>query len=413
MSLGILKEEQALTNYSIFHMRASDIHNNVGYLLIGDSVNIKLEGIDSIRDTLNKEKFILCAYEENDVHTSGPLIGIGARFASGDVKTAVVFGHLIDIGVKYENILISYSAFSGKPALAFDIYGRPQLDVENVMFNEYATNMMFRQTLLTYSLKKLGILNNFQNKQKVMDAIDLCSEEAVFGINKDVLMHELIKFEHMIESNEALFNNVGSVNKSKFLGSANKSKILLNKSISILKNSTYTRDDLITLHKCIYEMRTSLKSNGAEDEELLDALTNICRATALSVGTFVLRGVSKKRDEGRLSMTANLSVVTGFRGNATTHKRTFDISRLYEVNGYKEILIHGRFICNELGQKTLLNLQHALFDNGLYLMSVVGDNPLYGDTNYMIIFTQNKDAINIINKLYAGVYEISDIRSNL
>lgn len=407
MSLGILKEEQALTNYSIFHMRASDIHNNVGYLLIGNSVNIKLEGIDNIRDTLNKEKFILCAYEENDVHTSGPLIGIGARFASGDVKTAVVFGHLIDIGVKYENILISYSAFSGKPALAFDIYGRPQLDVENVMFNEYATNMMFRQTLLTYSLKKLGVLNNFQNKQKVMDAIDLCSEEAVFSINKDVLMHELIKFEHMIESNIALFNN------SKFLGPADKSKILLDKSISILKNSTYTKDGLMTLHKCIYKMLTSLKSNGAEDEELLDILTNIYRATVLSAGTFVLRGVSRKRDEGRLSMTANLSVVTGFRGNATTHKRTFDISRLYEVNGYKEIIIHGRFICNELGQKTLLNLQHALFDNGLYLMSVVGDNPLYGDTNYMIIFTQNKDAINIINKIYAGIYEISDIRSNL
>ena len=407
MSLGILKEEQALTNYSIFHMRASDIHNNVGYLLIGDSVNIKLEGIDNIRDTLNKEKFILCAYEENDVHTSGPLIGIGARFASGDVKTAVVFGHLIDIGVKYENILISYSAFSGKPALAFDIYGRPQLDVENVMFNEYATNMMFRQTLLTYSLKKLGVLNNFQNKQKVMDAIDLCSEEAVFSINKDVLMHELIKFEHMIESNEALFNN------SKFLGSADKSKILLDKSISILKNLTYTKDGLMTLHKCIYKMLTSLKSNGAEDGELLDILTNIYRATVLSAGTFVLRGVSRKRDEGRLSMTANLSVVTGFRGNATTHKLAFDISRLYEVNGFKEILLHGRFICNELGQKTLLNLQHALFDNELYLMSVVRDNPLYGDTNYMIIFTQNKDAINIINKLYAGIYEISDIRSNL
>lgn len=407
MSLGILKEEQALTNYSIFHMRASDIHNNVGYLLIGDSVNIKLEGIDNIRDTLNKEKFILCAYEENDVHTSGPLIGIGARFASGDVKTAVVFGHLIDIGVKYENILISYSAFSGKPALAFDDYGRPQLDVENVMFNEYATNMMFRQTLLTYSLKKLGVLNNFQNKQKVMDAIDLCSEEAVFSINKDVLMHELIKFEHMIESNEALFNN------SKFLGPADKSKILLDKSISILKNSTYTKDGLMTLHKCIYKMLTSLKSNGAEDGELIDTLTNIYKATRISVGTFVLRGVSKKRDEGRLSMAANLSVVTGFRGNATTHKRTFDISRLYEVNGFKEILIHGRFICNELDQKTLLDLQHALLDNGLYLMSVVGDNPLYGDTNYMLIFTQNKDAINIINKLYAGIYEISDIRSNL
>lgn len=407
MSLGILKEEQALTNYSIFHMRASDIHNNVGYLLIGDSVNIKLEGIDNIRDTLNKEKFILCAYEENDVHTSGPLIGIGARFASGDVKTAVVFGHLIDIGVKYENILISYSAFSGKPALAFDDYGRPQLNVENVMFNEYATNMMFRQTLLTYSLKKLGVLNNFQNKQKVMDAIELCSEEAVFSINKDVLMHELIKFEHMIESNEALFNN------SKFLGPADKSKILLDKSISILKNSTYIKDGLMTLHKCIYKMLTSLKSNGAEDGELIDTLTNIYRATALSVGTFVLRGVSRKRDEGRLSMTANLSVVTGFRGNATTHKLAFDISRLYEVNGFKEILIHGRFICNELGQKTLLNLQHALFDNELYLMSVVGDNPLYGDTNYMIIFTQNKDAINIINKIYAGIYEISDIRSNL
>lgn len=407
MSLGILEEEQALTNYSIFHMRASDIHNNVGYLLIGDSVNMKLEGIDSIRDTLNKEKFILCAYEENDVHTSGPLIGIGARFASGDVKTAVVFGHLIDIGVKYENILISYSAFSGKPALAFDDYGRPQLDVENVMFNEYATNMMFRQTLLTYSLKKLGVLNNFQNKQKVMDAIELCSEEAVFSINKDVLMHELIKFEHMIESNEALFNN------SKFLGPADKSKILLDKSISILKNSTYIKDGLMTLHKCIYKMLTSLKSNGAEDGELIDTLTNIYKATALSVGTFVLRGVSKKRDEGRLSMTANLSVVTGFRGNETTHKLAFDISRLYEVNGFKEILIHGRFICNELGQKTLLNLQHALLDNGLYLMSVVGDNPLYGDTNYMIIFTQNKDAINIINKLYAGIYEISDIRSNL
>lgn len=407
MSLGILKKEQALTNYSIFHMRASDIHNNVGYLLIGDSVNIKLEGIDNIRDTLNKEKFILCAYEENDVHTSGPLIGIGARFASGDVKTAVVFGHLIDIGVKYENILMSYSAFSGKPALAFDDYGRPQLDVENVMFNEYATNMMFRQTLLTYSLKKLGVLNNFQNKQKVMDAIDLCSEEAVFSINKDVLMHELIKFEHMIESNEALFNN------SKFLWPADKSKILLDKSISILKNSTYTKDGLMTLHKCIYKMLTSLKSNEAEDGELIDTLTNIYKATRISVGTFVLRGVSKKRDEGRLSMTANLSVVTGFRGNATTHKRTFDISRLYEVNGFKEIIIHGRFICNELGQKTLLNLQHALLNNGLYLMSVVGDNPLYGDTNYMIIFTQNKDAINIINKLYAGIYEISDIRSNL
>lgn len=407
MSLGILKKEQALTNYSIFHMRASDIHNNVGYLLIGDSVNIKLEGIDNIRDTLNKERFILCAYEENDVNTSGPLIGIGARFASGDVKTAVVFGHLIDIGVKYENILISYSAFSGKPALAFDIYGRPQLDVENVMFNEYATNMMFRQTLLTYSLKKLGVLNNFQNKQKVMDVIDLCYEEAVFSINKDVLMHELIKFEHMIESNEALFNN------SKFLGPADKSKILLDKSISILKNSTYTKDGLMTLHKCIYKMLTSLKSNGAEDEESIDTLTNIYRATVLSAGTFVLRGVSRKRDEGRLSMTANLSVVTGFRGNTTTHKRTFDISRLYEVNGFKEIIIHGRFICNELGQKTLLNLQHALFDNDLYLMSIVRDNPLYGDTNYMIIFTQNKDAINIINKLYAGIYEISDIRSNL
>lgn len=407
MSLGILKEEQALTKYSIFHMRASDIHNNVGYLLIGDSVNMRLEGIDNIRDTLNKEKFILCAYEENDVHTSGPLIGIGARFASGDVKTAVVFGHLIDIGVKYENILISYSAFSGKPALAFDDYGRPQLDVENVMFNEYATNMMFRQTLLTYSLKKLGVLNNFQNKQKVMDAIELCSEEAVFSINKDVLMHELIKFEHMIESNEALFNN------SKFLGPADKSKILLDKSISILKNSTYIKDGLMTLHKCIYKMLTSLKSNGAEDGELIDTLTNIYRATALSVGTFVLRGVSKKRDEGRLSITANLSVVTGFRGNATTHKLAFDISRLYEVNGFKEILLHGRFICNELGQKTLLSLQHALLNNELYLMSVVGDNPLYGDTNYMIIFTQNKDAINIINKIYTGIYEISDIRSNL
>lgn len=407
MSLGILEEEQALTNYSIFHMRASDIHNNVGYLLIGDSVNMKLEGIDNIRDTLNKERFILCAYEENDVHTSGPLMGIGARFASGDVKTAVVFGHLIDIGVKYENILMSYSAFSGKPAIAFDIYGRPQLDVENVMFNEYATNMMFRQTLLTYSLKKLGVLNNFQNKQKVMDAIDLCSEEAVFSINKDVLMHELIKFEHMIESNEALFNN------SKFLGSADKSKILLDKSISILKNSTYTKDGLMTLHKYIYKMLTSLKSNGAEDGELIDTLTNIYKATRISVGTFVLHGMSKKRDEGRLSMTANLSVVTGFRGNATTHKLAFDISRLYEVNGFKEIIIHGRFICNELGQKTLLSLQHALLNNELYLMSVVRDNPLYGDTNYMIIFTQNKDAINIINKLYAGIYEISDIRSNL
>lgn len=388
MSLGILKEEQALTNYSIFHMRASDIHNNVGYLLIGDSVNIKLKGIDNIRDTLNKEKFILCAYEENDGNI---------RYASGDVKTAVVFGYLIDIGVKCENILVSYTTFSGKPAgIVFDIDGRPRLSRGGVKFNDIVTDMMLRQTLLTYSLKKLGVLNNFQNKQKMMDIIDLCTEE-VYSLNKDIVMHELIRLRHNLETSKTLSYKVESVDKS----------------IRLLNNSTYTREGLALLHNSIYMLLTRIESGRAEDAGLADILEKIHRATLMSIGTFVLRGVSRKRDEGRLSMTANMIAVTGFTGNATTHKMAFDISRLYEVNGFKEILLHGRFICNELDQKTLLNLQHALLDNGLYLMSVMGDNPLYGDTNYMIIFTQNKDAINIINKLYAGVYEISDIRSNL
>lgn len=388
MSLGILKEEQALTNYSIFHMRASDIHNNVGYLLIGDSVNMKLEGIDNIRDTLNKERFILCAYEETDVNI---------RYASGDVKTAVVFGYLIDIGVKCENILVSYTTFSGKPAgIVFDIDGRPRLSRGEVKFNDIVTDMMLRQTLTTYSLKKMGVLNNFQNKQKMMDIIDLCTEE-VYSLNKDIVMHELIRLRHNLETSKTLSYKVESVDKS----------------IRLLKNSTYTREGLALLHNSIYMLLTRIKSGRAEDAGLTDILEKIHRATLMSIGTFVLRGVSRKRDEGRLSMAANMIAVTGFTGNATTHKMAFDISRLYEVNGFKEILLHGRFICNELGQKTLLNLQHALFDNGLYLMSVVRDNPLYGDTNYMIIFTQNKDAINIINKLYAGIYEISDIRSNL
>ena len=46
MSLGILEEDQTLTYYSVFHMRVSDIHDNVGYLLAGDSLNIRLEGME-------------------------------------------------------------------------------------------------------------------------------------------------------------------------------------------------------------------------------------------------------------------------------------------------------------------------------------------------------------------------------
>lgn len=388
MSLGILKEEQALTNYSIFHMRASDIHNNVGYLLIGDSVNMKLEGIDNIRDTLNKEKFILCAYEENDVNI---------RYASGDVKTAVVFGYLIDIGVKCENILVSYTTFSGKPAgIVFDIDGRPRLSRGEVKFNDIVTDMMLRQTLTTYSLKKMGVLNNFQNKQKMMDIIDLCTEE-VYSLNKDIVMHELIRLRHNLETSKTLSYKVESVDKS----------------IRLLKNSTYTREGLALLHNSIYMLLTRIKSGRAEDAGLADILEKIHRATLMSIGTFVVWRVSRKRDEERLNMSANLSAITGFRGNKATYEKAFDISKLYEVNGFKEIIIHGKFICNELNHRTLLELQQTLLDNDLHLISVVRDTPMYGDTNYMIIFTQNKDAINIINKLYTGIYEISDIRSNL
>lgn len=388
MSLGILKKEQALTNYSIFHMRASDIHNNVGYLLIGDSVNIKLEGIDNIRDTLNKEKFILCAYEENDGNI---------RYASGDVKTAVVFGYLIDIGVKCENILVSYTTFSGKPAgIVFDIDGRPRLSRGEVKFNDIVTDMMLRQTLTTYSLKKMGVLNNFQNKQKMMDIIDLCTEE-VYSLNKDIVMHELIRLRHNLETSKTLSYKVESVDKS----------------IRLLKNSTYTREGLALLHNSIYMLLTRIKSGRAEDAGLADILEKIHRATIMSIGTFVVWRVSRKRDEERLNMSANLSVVTGFRGNKATYEKAFDISKLYEVNGFKEIIIHGKFICNELNHRTLLELQQTLLDNDLHLISVVRDTPMYGDTDYMIIFTQNKDAINIINKLYAGIYETSDIRSNL
>lgn len=386
MSLGILEEDQTLTYYSVFHMRVSDIHDNVGYLLAGDSLNIRLEGIENIRDTLNKERFILCAYEETDRNI---------RYASGDVKTAVVFGYLIDIGVKCENILVSYTTFSGKPAgIVFDIDGRPRLSHGEVKFNDIVTDMMLRQTLTTYSLKKMGVLNNFQNKQKMMDIIDLCTEE-VYSLNKDIVMHELIRLRHNIETSKTPSYKVEAIDKS----------------IRLLRNSTYTREGLSLLHNNINMLLTRMKSGRAEDAGLADILEKIHRATLMSICTFVVWRVSKKRDEE--SMSANLSAITGFRGNAATYKKAFDISKLYEVNGFKEIIIHGKFICNELNHRTLLELQRTLLDNELHLISVVRDTPIYGDTDYMIIFTQNKDAINIINKLYAGIYEISDIRSNL
>lgn len=329
MSLGILEEDQTLTYYSVFHMRVSDIHDNIGYLLVGDSLNIRLEGIDDIRDTLNKERFILCAYEETD----GSI-----KYASGDVKTAVVFGYLTDIGVKCENILLSYTTFSGRPALiAFDIDGRPRLDIGEVKFNDIVTDMMLRQTLMTYSLKKMGVLNNFQNKQKMMNTIDLCTEE-VYSLNKDIIMHELTRLRHNLETSKTLSNKVESVDKS----------------ISLLRNSTYTRESLAMLHKYIYMLLTRIKSGRAEDAGLSDMLEKIHKATVLSIGTFVVWRVSKKRDEERLNMSANLSVVTGFRGNTATYEKAFDISRLYEVNGFKEIIIHGKFVCNELNHNTLL-----------------------------------------------------------
>lgn len=388
MSLGILEEDQTLTYYSVFHMRVSDIHDNVGYLLVGDSLNIKLVGIEDIRDTLNKERFILCAYEETDGNI---------RYACGDVKTAVVFGYLIDIGVKRENILVSYTTFSGRPAgIAFDIDGRPRLTVGEVKFNDIATDMMLRQTLTTYSLKKMGVLTNFQNKQKVMNTIDLCTEE-VYSLNKDVVMHELIRLRHNIETNKALSYKVEHVDKS----------------IKLLRNSNYTRESLALLHNSIYMLLTRIKSGRAEDAGLADILEKIHRATLMGIGTFVVWRVSKKRDEERLNMSANLSAITGFRGNTATYEKLFDISKLYEVNGFKEIIIHGKFICNELNHRTLLELQQTLLDNELHLISVVRDTPMYGDTDYMIIFTQNMDAISIINKTFAGIYEISDIRSNL
>lgn len=389
MSLGIIKEDQTLTYYSVFHMRVSDIHDNVGYLLAGDSLNIRLEGIENIRDTLNKERFILCAYEEADGNI---------RYASGDVKTAVVFGYLIDIGVKCENILVSYTTFSGKPAgIVFDIDGRPRLSRGEVKFNDIVTDMMLRQTLTTYSLKKMGVLNNFQNKQKMMDIIDLCTEKEVYSLNKDIVMHELIKLRHNIEASQTLSDKVESIDKS----------------IRLLRNSTYTREGLSLLHNSIDMLLTRIKLGITEDVELADILEKIHRATLVSIGTFVVWRVSKKRDEERLNMSANLSAITGFRGNAVTYKKTFDISKLYEVNGFKEIIIHGKFICNELNHRTLLDLQQTLLDNELHLMSVVRDTPMYGDTDYMVIFTQNMDAISIINKTFAGIYEISDIRSNL
>lgn len=388
MSLGILEEDQTLTYYSVFHMRVSDVHDNVGYLLVGDSLNIKLEGVENIRDTLNKERFILCAYEETDN---------GIRYASGDVKTAVVFGYLIDIGVKRKNILVSYTTFSGKPAgIVFDIDGRPRLGCGEVKFNDVVTDMMLRQTLTTYSLKKMGVLNNFQNKQKMMNIVDLCTEE-VYSLNKDIVMHELIRLRHNIETNKALSYKVEAIDKS----------------IRLLRNSTYTREGLSLLHNNIYMLLTHIKSGRAEDAGLADILEKIHRATLMSIGTFVVWRVSKKRDEERLNMSANLSVITGFRGNKATYKKAFDISKLYEVNGFKEIIIHGKFICNELNHRTLLELQRTLLDNELHLISVVRDTPMYGDTDYMIIFTQNMDAISIINKTFAGIYEISDIRSNL
>lgn len=388
MSLGILEEDQTLTYYSVFHMRVSDIHDNVGYLLVGDSLNIKLEGIEDIRDTLNKERFILCAYDETDGNI---------RYACGDVKTAVVFGYLIDIGVKCENILVSYTTFSGKPAgIVFDIDGRPRLGHGEVKLNNIVTDMMLRQTLMTYSLKKMRVLNNFQNKQKIMNTIDLCTEE-VYSLNKDVVMHELIRLRHNIETNKALSNKVEAIDKS----------------IRLLRNSTYTREGLSLLHNCIYMLLTRIKSGRAEDAGLADILEKIHRATLMSIGTFVVWRVSKKRDEERLNMSANLSVITGFRGNKATYEKAFDISKLYEVNGFKEIIIHGKFICNELNHRTLLELQQTLLDNELHLISIVRDTPMYGDTDYMIIFTQNMDAISIINKTFAGIYEISDIRSNL
>lgn len=387
MSLGILEEDQTLTYYSVFHMRVSDIHDNIGYLLVGDSLNIKLEGIENIRDTLNKERFILCAYEETDN---------GIRYASGDVKTAVVFGYLIDIGVKWENILVSYTTFSGKPAgIVFDIDGRPRLGHGEVKFNDVVTDMMLRQTLTTYSLKKMGVLNNFQNKQKMMNIVDLCTEE-VYSLNKDVVMHELIRLRHNIETSKTLSYKVESVDKS----------------IRLLRNSTYTREGLALLHNSIYMLLTRIRSGKAEDAGLADILEKIHRATIMSIDTFVVWRVSKKRDKEGLSMSANLSAITGFRGNTATYEKAFDISKLYEVNGFKEIIIHGKFICNELNHRTLLELQHTLLDNELYLMSAVRDTAMYGGTDYMVIFTQNKDAISIINQTFAG-YDISDIRSNL
>ena len=386
MSLGILEEDQTLTYYSVFHMRVSDIHDNVGYLLAGDSLNIRLEGIENIRDTLNKERFILCAYEETDRNI---------RYASGDVKTAVVFGYLIDIGVKCENILVSYTTFSGKPAgIVFDIDGRPRLSHGEVKFNDIVTDMMLRQTLTTYSLKKMGVLNNFQNKQKMLDIIDLCTEE-VYSLNKDIVMHELIRLRHNIETSKTLSYKVEAIDKS----------------IRLLRNSTYTREGLSLLHNNINMLLTRMKSGRAEDAGLADILEKIHRATLMSIGTFVVWRVTKKRDEE--SMSANLSAITGFRGNKATYEKAFDISKLYEVNGFNEIIIHGKFICSELNHRTLLELQHTLLYNELHLMSVVRDTPMYGDTDYMIIFTQNKDAISIINKTFAGIYEISDIRSNL
>ena len=386
MSLGILEEDQTLTYYSVFHMRVSDIHDNVGYLLAGDSLNIRLEGIENIRDTLNKERFILCAYEETDRNI---------RYASGDVKTAVVFGYLIDIGVKCENILVSYTTFSGKPAgIVFDIDGRPRLSHGEVKFNDIVTDMMLRQTLTTYSLKKMGVLNNFQNKQKMLDIIDLCTEE-VYSLNKDIVMHELIRLRHNIETSKTLSYKVEAIDKS----------------IRLLRNSTYTREGLSLLHNNINMLLTRMKSGRAEDAGLADILEKIHRATLMSIGTFVVWRVSKKRDEE--SMSANLSAITGFRGNKATYEKAFDISKLYEVNGFNEIIIHGKFICSELNHRTLLELQHTLLYNELHLMSVVRDTPMYGDTDYMIIFTQNKDAISIINKTFAGIYEISDVRSNL
>ena len=263
-------------------------------------------------------------------------------------------------------------------------------DIENILFK----GCFPLNPLTTYSLKKMGVLNNFQNKQKMLDIIDLCTEE-VYSLNKDIVMHELIRLRHNIETSKTLSYKVEAIDKS----------------IRLLRNSTYTREGLSLLHNNINMLLTRMKSGRAEDAGLADILEKIHRATLMSIGTFVVWRVSKKRDEE--SMSANLSAITGFRGNKATYEKAFDISKLYEVNGFNEIIIHGKFICSELNHRTLLELQHTLLYNELHLMSVVRDTPMYGDTDYMIIFTQNKDAISIINKTFAGIYEISDIRSNL